>query len=181
MVYRPPKAALVLTGAGLLGIAASGSLSAPRKSTAAPAIVAVDAPLLRQKLARLRGKVVVLNMWATWCGPCVQEFPDLVKLDRTYRQRGVAVVGLSMDDPQRAGQLVPPFLARQGATFPVYRLRPGAAQAVVSVFDKYWSGSIPVTYVFDRTGRLQTRLVGARTLDGFRMAIRPLLAGKGSR
>jgi thiol-disulfide isomerase/thioredoxin len=136
----------------------------------------VDAPLLRKKLSQLRGKVVVLNMWATWCGPCVVEFPDLVKLDRAYRSRGVVVIGLSMDDAQQAPKVVPPFLAKQGATFPVYRLKPGDPMAVVGLFDKYWNGSIPVTYVFDRNGRLKTRLVGARTLDGFKLAIQPLLA-----
>lgn len=153
-------------------------LEAQRPASAAPRIEAVDAKLLRQKLAKLRGKVVVLNMWATWCGPCVQEFPDLVKLDQAYRRRGVAVIGLSMDDPEKARQLVPPFLARQRAAFPVYTLKPGDPSAVVRVFDQYWSGSIPVTYVFDRAGRLQTRLVGARTLDGFKLAIQPVLTKK---
>jgi thiol-disulfide isomerase/thioredoxin len=163
--------------AGLLIAAAIGSLTAIEPASAAPSIVPVDAPALQQKLAKLRGKVVVLNMWATWCGPCVQEFPDLVRLDRAYRSRGVTVIALSMDDPLKARQLVPPFLAKQGATFPVYTLKPGDPQAVVRVFDKYWNGSIPVTYVFDRTGRLHTRLVGARTLDGFKMAVQPVLAG----
>jgi thiol-disulfide isomerase/thioredoxin len=169
-----PRAALA--AAAILIVAAVGCIIAMPHLAAAPQVAPVDAPLLRKKLSQLRGKVVVLNMWATWCGPCVDEFPDLVKLDRAYRSRGVAVIGLSMDDAQQAPKVVPPFLAKQGATFPVYRLKPGDPMAVVGVFDRYWNGSIPVTYVFDRNGRLKTRLVGARTLDGFKLAIQPLLA-----
>jgi thiol-disulfide isomerase/thioredoxin len=149
--------------------------AAPTARGAKQPLVAVDSASLRQKLAALRGKVVVLNMWATWCGPCVHEFPDIVKLDRAYRGRGVAVIGLSMDDPQTARQRVPPFLAQQRATFPIYILKPGSAEATVRVVDRYWSGAIPMTYVFDRSGRLQARFTGARTFDAFEAAIKPLL------
>jgi thiol-disulfide isomerase/thioredoxin len=148
-------------------------------SRGAPArakLTALDAAALRQKLAALRGKIVVLNMWATWCGPCVMEFPELVKFSRAYRDRGVTVIGLSMDDPSKAMQVVPPFLQKQKPTFPIYIMKAGSEQAIVRVVDKYWEGSIPMTYVFDRTGHLQTRLVGARNLDQIEMAIRPLLA-----
>jgi thiol-disulfide isomerase/thioredoxin len=154
----------------------AGSLSAAaRRAATTQPLVAVDSASLRQKLAALRGKVVVLNMWATWCGPCVHEFPDIVKLDRAYRGRGVAVIGLSMDDPQTARQRVPPFLAQQRATFPIYILMPGSAEATVRVVDRYWAGAIPMTYVFDRSGRLQARFTGARTFEAFEGAIKPLL------
>jgi thiol-disulfide isomerase/thioredoxin len=168
-----------LAAAALLLLAAAACAIATPDVAAAPQVAPVDAALLRKKLSQLRGKVVVLNMWATWCGPCVHEFPDLVKLDQAYRRRGVAVIGLSMDDAGQAPKVVPPFLTKQGATFPVYRHKPGDPMEVVGVFDKYWNGSIPVTYIFDQSGRLKTRLVGARTLDGFKMAIQPLLARKG--
>jgi thiol-disulfide isomerase/thioredoxin len=151
------------------------SSAAPVARGAKPPLIAVDSTTLRQKLAALRGKVVVLNMWATWCGPCVHEFPDIVKLDRAYRGRGVTVIGLSMDDPQTARQRVPPFLAQQRATFPIYILKPGSAEATVQVVDRYWSGAIPMTYVFDRSGRLQARFTGARTYEAFEGAIKPLL------
>jgi thiol-disulfide isomerase/thioredoxin len=165
--------AIVLLG----GSTCSGSPAAQR-SAAGPSLVAVDAAGLRQKLAQQHGRVVVLNMWATWCPPCVHEFPDLVKLHRAYQKRGVVVIGLSMDDPQRARQTVPPFLAQQRASFAVYILKPGDPKAVVGVIDPYWSGAVPMTYVYDRTGHLRTRLTGARTLDGFEAAIKPLLTGR---
>jgi thiol-disulfide isomerase/thioredoxin len=164
-------------------------LAAPRRAAhaahAAPAhrpaagspLTAVDAAALRQKLAALKGKVVVLNVWATWCGPCVMEFPELVKFERTYRGRGVTLVGLSIDDPKKAKSLVPPFLARQGAHFPVFTLKSVDTVTVIGAVDKNWDGAIPVTYVFDRSGDMRTRLTGARRYEAFEDAVKPLLRG----
>ena len=146
-----------------------------RHSGTSAKLTAVDAAGVRQKLAALRGKIVVLNVWATWCGPCVMEFPDLVRFEKAYRSRGVAVIGLSVDDPAKAPTLVPAFLKKQNATFPVYTMKRVDPPTVIAVFDKFWGGSIPMTYVFDRKGRLQTRLEGARTIYEFEMAVKPLL------
>jgi peroxiredoxin len=103
------------------------------------------------------------------------EFPELVRFERAYRGRGVAVIGLSMDDPGKAPLVVPPFLKKQKVTFPVYTMKPPNPRTVIQVFDKYWEGSIPMTYVFDRAGHLQTRLAGAQTTDQFEIAVKPLL------
>ena len=154
---------------------ASRCVRAAAASGSGAKLTAVDAAGVRRKLASLRGKVVVLNMWATWCGPCVMEFPELVRFEQAYRSRGVTVVGLSMDDPQKAPTVVPPFLRKQKAAFPVYILKPGDPQKVVLVFDKNWEGAIPMTYVFDRAGHLRTRLQGARGIDQFETAVKPLL------
>ncbi len=171
----------------LMPLAAAGSLLlAPSRLTSAapthgraanPRLAAVDAAGLRQKLTALKGKVVVLNVWATWCGPCAMEFPDLVKFERAYRSRGVTVVGLSMDDPSNAQQVVPPFLAQQGAHFTVYTLKPGASNTVIGVVDKNWQGAIPMTYVLDRSGRVRSVLVGARRLSDFEGAVQVALRG----
>lgn len=163
--------AVLAASAGLT----DGTRAAPARDQGSPTLVAVDAGGMKQQLARLRGKVVVLNVWATWCQPCVHEFPDLVKLDRKYRSQGVTVLGLSFDDPRNAQQLVPPFLAKQQAKFPTFITKPGDPSAIVRPFDKYWNGAIPITYFFDRTGKMKTRLQGARTLHAFEMALKPLL------
>lgn len=140
-------------------------------------LAAVDAAALRHRLAALKGKVVVLNVWATWCGPCVKEFPELVRFDRAYRSRGVTVIGLSTDDPGKARQLVPPFLARQQVSFPIYIMKPVDPQKVIAVVDKGWEGFIPMTYFIDRSGRLRTRFESARTYEAFADAVKPLLKG----
>jgi thiol-disulfide isomerase/thioredoxin len=160
-----------------IGLSVAGHERAwsPQPVLAAAPIAPVDASSLRSRLSALKGKVVVLNMWATWCGPCVMEFPELVKLDRSYRSKGVTVIGLSLDDPRTAQRNVSRFVQQQHAGFPIYTLKTADAEPVVRVFDKYWSGSIPVTYIFDRSGQLRSRLTGGRTLDGFVMAVKPLL------
>jgi hypothetical protein len=89
----------------------------------------------------------------------------------------VTVVGLSIDDPNKAKSLVPPFLAQQGAHFPVYTLKPVDTQTVIAAVDKNWDGAIPVTYVFDRSGSMRTRLRGARQYEAFEDAVKPLLRG----
>jgi thiol-disulfide isomerase/thioredoxin len=172
-----------LLGVMLAALAVPGiRLTAAPRTAAKPVVTPVDAKALKQKLAALKGKVIVLNMWATWCGPCVMEFPDLVKLDQKYRKQGVAVIALSMDEPEKAPQAVPQFAASKGAKFPIFTLKPSTdSEAVVRVFDANWTGAIPMTYVFDRSGRLKTRITGARTLDGFEMAVKPLLTKQARR
>jgi thiol-disulfide isomerase/thioredoxin len=178
-VMRRNIQSTLLRTALLIGLTVGGGERAwsPPPVLAAAPIVSVDASSLRSRLSALRGKVVVLNMWATWCGPCVMEFPELVKLDRSYRSKGVTVIGLSLDQPKTAQRNVSRFVQQQHAGFSIYTLKTADAESVVNVFDKYWSGSIPVTYIFDRAGRLRSRLVGGRTMDGFVMAVKPLLKG----
>jgi thiol-disulfide isomerase/thioredoxin len=151
------------------------SAAAAGRSGATAKLTSVDAAGIRRRLAALRGKIVVLNLWATWCGPCVMEFPELVRFEKAYRGRGVSVIGLSMDEPDKALTLVPAFLRKQNAAFPVYIMKRVDPPTVIAVFDKFWEGAIPMTYVFDRKGQLQTRLNGARTLYEFERAVKPLL------
>jgi len=80
-----------------------------------------------------------------------------------------------MDDPHKARQVVPPFLARQRAGFPIYIMKPVDPQKVIAVVDKGWEGAIPMTYVYDRSGTMRTRLTGARGYEAFEDAVKPLL------
>ena len=106
----------------------------------------------RWQLSDRRGKVVVVNFWATWCPPCREETPGLVRLFHDYRARGVEVVGISMDDdPQKA---VPPFLREYGVPYPV--LVPDSSFNLAGDID-----SLPTTLLIDRQGRVAKVWVGA--------------------
>jgi len=167
------------TAACLALLAASLTLpagvSAQKKPAAAAGVKTVDAAGMKKVLAAQKGKIVVLNLWATWCGPCVKEFPDLVKLHNNYRAKGVNVVALSLDDARTQAQ-VAPFLAAQKAGFANYIPKRGTEDAIIRGIDSSWEGAIPTTYVFDRSGkRVGRALVGSQSYEAFEAAVKPLL------
>jgi thiol-disulfide isomerase/thioredoxin len=125
-------------------------------------------------LASLKGNVVLVNFWATWCGPCVKEFPNLVKLQKLYREKGVTVVFISVDEPEDAETAVRPFLQKEKVTFTSY-IKNGDDESFIDAFGKGWRGAIPTTFVYDRTGKQVTALTGARDYKTFEGEIRPYL------
>jgi thiol-disulfide isomerase/thioredoxin len=99
-----------------------------------------------------KGKVVLIDCWATWCGPCVATFPLLVEKHRKYADRGLAVITLSLDDPDDAGQAVA-FLREQKATFTNLHLATVDAAARKGMTDRFaFRGGIPHAVLFDRAG-----------------------------
>jgi thiol-disulfide isomerase/thioredoxin len=108
-----------------LALALAGGCAQPSESNrerateaAAPAISVrvVDADQYQQTLSKLRGKVVLVDFWATWCAPCVKQFPHTVSLERKYKGRGLAAISISLDDPSEEAQ-VRDFLQKQDARF----------------------------------------------------------------
>ncbi len=138
-------------------------------------VSAVDGKALKKALEDHKGKVVVLNFWATWCGPCVDEFPDLVKLHDQYADKGLVVLGVSMDEPDDLGKVVD-FAQKQKAGFPIFVRKNGSIEKYVTPIDKGWQGVIPTTYIYDRAGkRVGKPLVGLKSYDDFVKAVEPLL------
>src|SRR5687768_14180878 len=92
------------------GFLAAALLAVPanavRAESGAGNVQAVDGKALKRAIEEQKGKVVVVNYWATWCAPCVEEFPDLVKLQNSYRDKGLVVIGVSMDEPDDKGKVV---------------------------------------------------------------------------
>jgi peroxiredoxin len=111
-------------------------------------------PLLsgaQQKLSDLKGKVVILNFWATWCPPCRAEMPSMEAL---YSSGKVADLAILAVDLQEKAADVQSFLTKQGFTFPV------AIDASGSVARRYGASSIPTTYLIDKSGQIVSRFVG---------------------
>jgi Thiol-disulfide isomerase and thioredoxins len=126
--------------------------SAQRTDAEAPALETVtheDAmAVLRQSDARL----TVVNFWATWCVPCVEEFPAFVKLDQTLDHRGVNVMFISTDFPNEKQKVVN-FLVEHDVTGTSY-LKTGNSTEFVNGFSEDWSGAVPATFIYDDEGTL---------------------------
>lgn len=108
----------------------------------------VDDVTLRQ----FRGQVVVLNFWATWCAPCVQELPSLVEMQRRMKSKGVTVIALSVDVDEKAYRQ---FLTDHQVNLVTVRDPRGKTSALYGTF------KFPETYVIDRKGVLQRKFLGA--------------------
>jgi len=100
------------------------------------------------------GKVLVINFWATWCGPCVAEFPEFVALDARYRDKGVKFVGISADEISDIDSKVIPFIREQKAMFDMMIQDTDDPEEMIAVVDKDWQGTLPATFIFDKTGKL---------------------------
>ena len=94
-------------------------------------------------------RVVLINVWATWCAPCVEEFPDIVRLYRTYRDRGLDLILISADF--HGTTKVEDFLKKQGVDFPTY-LKTGKDEDFMESLEPQWNGAIPLTILFDSSG-----------------------------
>ncbi len=122
------------------------------KDAAGRKTVSLDLDVLqggKWSLSGQRGKVVLVNFWATWCPPCRMETPGLVSIAKRYAGQGVEVVGVAMDDTPRRD--VPPFITRFGIPYPI--LLPSAS--IVSSVD-----SLPTSLLIDRSGRVARTYYG---------------------
>jgi thiol-disulfide isomerase/thioredoxin len=141
----------------------------------APAAQLIDPAGLGKLLAARRGSVVVLNLWATWCVPCLREIPDLVALEKEFAQRGVSLVGLGMDDPGALAEQVEPFRRKNFPAFRTWLRSEPDMDALVSVVDPAWNEILPTTYLIGRDGKVARKIQGKRTLEQFRELILEVL------
>ena len=142
----------------------------------APATQLADAPQLRAVLAAERGRVLILNLWDTYCVPCLREVPDLVRLQKQYADRGVRLLGLSMDEPGQLLTLVEPFRSRNFPEFHTYLRDAPELDTIVSVVDPAWNEILPTTYLIGRDGRVLRKIQGKRTAEQFEALINEALA-----
>ena len=176
--WSPLRVACTVISLGLLaafGVSSCNSndpeYSANRATGPAPvrptALVTLPRPILDAenkaasggpiKLADYSGKVLLVNLWATWCGPCRMETPELVKLHQEYQSRGVEMVGLSTEDPDASAESVAEFVKAYNVKYHI-----GWATRDVAIALMQGRTNIPQSFIIARDGRIVKRFIGFR-------------------
>lgn len=157
----------------LAGLLAAGVLQAQTRS--APVLLPLDEHGFDALRAKSKGKVLVLNFWATWCKPCIEEFPGLVKLQETYGRERLDVVFVSVDDDAKAKQKVTAFLRRMNVTSASYIKETGDDEKFINAMHPSWSGAVPATFIYDPEGTLAAMKVEELSMHELERIVRPLL------
>jgi cytochrome c biogenesis protein CcmG/thiol:disulfide interchange protein DsbE len=139
-----------------------------QKSEKAPEFELPTSDGKKLKLSSLKGKVVIIDFWATWCPPCRKGVPDLVELKKKYGKKGFEIVGISLDGPQTKSEVVP-FIKNYGINYPVVY---GNEAVTIS-----YGGvqSIPTAFIIDKEGKIVATYVGLRPKEVYEEQIKKLL------
>ncbi|MET0649346.1 MAG: TlpA disulfide reductase family protein [Pyrinomonadaceae bacterium] len=145
----PPKSPAQRPGAG--------GAKPPAAAAARPKITEIDENALKTLLGAGAGRTrpLLVNFWATWCVPCRDEFPDLVKIRQQYAAEQLDFILVSLDDPSDIDKAVPEFLSEVRANaFPSYLLNAADSNIAINLVDQTWSGELPATFLYDRSGQV---------------------------
>ncbi len=128
-------------------------LKAPNEAVAAPEFSLSDLGGKKVQLKAFRGRLVFLNFFATWCGPCREEMPGMERLFRTHQERGLVVVAVNMEE---SAKTVRPFVEKLKLSFPI------ALDADGTVARDYGVRALPVSFLIGRDGKIVWRAIGGR-------------------
>lgn len=162
-----PVAVAVLTMMLILSAAPTSAIAVEDL----PRFVAQDLEGRTIDSSELKGNVVILNFWASWCSPCRKEMPALQLLYRKYKDKGLTIIGISVDDSADA---VRKFLASLVVQYPILMFTP-VLERLLGPAD-----AVPKTLIFDRTGKLSAHRVGYADRDWYESRIRKLLTERTS-
>ncbi len=115
-----------------------------------PKVTQIDALGLKN-LLKPNGKPLLINFWATWCEPCREEFPDLVKIGADFKDK-IDLITISLDELSEINGDVPKFLAEMKAEMPSYLLKTLSEEAAIASVSRDWQGGLPFTILFNEKG-----------------------------
>jgi thiol-disulfide isomerase/thioredoxin len=146
-----------------------GVASVPRSNPALPEIRPATAEEVMAAVREPGARVVMVNVWATWCAPCREEFPDLMRVYARYRDRGLRLVLVSADFDDQLPQ-ARRFLAQNGVDFATFH-KVGDDMRFINSLEPRWTGALPATLVFDGHGVLRDFWEGRAPLDRFEQRV----------
>ncbi len=153
--------------------------SSVSKGDLLPKVTAVDTIALTNLLKREgeNAKPLLINFWATWCDPCREEFPDLVKIDADYRGK-IDFITISLDDLEDINGTVPKFLAGMKAEMPAYLLNTDNEEAAIGSVSKDWQGGLPFTLLLNEKGEVVYSRQGKVIIEALRTEIENLMTSQ---
>lgn len=161
---------LALAIGWLMQPADSPPLALPTRPAPAPDWTLTDLQGASHHLSEFRGKVVVLNFWATYCPPCIREIPDLSEFHRSKEKEGVVVIGVSGEDNAR--ELVPAFVQGRRIPYPMFLANP-------LDMESFGASTLPQTFIVDPQGMVRGRFLGRMRREDLDRAVSALLPAPG--
>jgi thiol-disulfide isomerase/thioredoxin len=145
-----------------------GRSATPKKQTV---VSVIDMDAFKGLLTQQREGPLLVNFWATFCDPCRDEFPDLVKIDQEYRPRSLQFITVSLDDMSEIKSGVPKFLDLMKATMPAYLLNVSDPEPAINFVDRKWQGDLPATFLYNEKGEVVYKHIGRVNITELRQAI----------
>ncbi len=163
----------------LFSFSALAQSRAPRRRPVKPAVTrAINAEQMQALLKRDGARPLLVNYWATWCDPCREEFPDLVKIDKQYRPKHLDFIAISLDDLADLKTVVPKFLREMRAQMPNYLLNVSDPEPAIKSVDPAWDGALPATFLYNQKGELVYKHFGRIKTEELRAAIEKVMSNE---
>lgn len=145
-----------------------------------PVVQKLDMEGLKKVLQRDANnpRPLLVNFWATWCDPCREEFPDLIKIDKEYREKGLDFIIISLDDLEDINTKVPMFLKEMKSTMPAYLLYVEDQSEAIASVSSDWGGGLPATFLFNVNREIVYSRTGIIKPDDLKNAINKVLPNK---
>lgn len=169
LIRRARKAILVALAlcpwtafAGGGGADGKPAARAPKPAATKPnaeQLTPLDVTGLGEQIRKARGRDLFIHLWASWCGPCLEELPEVDRFAREARSRGATFLSVSLDDPKRAAHVLD-VLHRRAPNLTPFVARFDDPDKFIAFFSTEWEGAIPALFSYDRQGKLRGSVVG---------------------
>jgi thiol-disulfide isomerase/thioredoxin len=158
-------------------VISAGRISAQIKETeeSLPAVIPVSLEQLMDRMKADSGNVLLLNVWASWCKPCRDEMPALVKLQKTYYGKGFRLIMIAIDDLEIMDTIIKPILKKNSVSFPTYILSGTPDEVFIEKMHPEWSGALPASFIYGREGTLIEMMMGGKSYQQFERVVSKLL------